>query len=133
MTLPLVREGLKSALEAIPGLRAYDTMPQSIPEAPAAYVIPEEINFHVTMADNAKYAFDVTVIVSLKPSFTEAQNLLDEFISPTGDRSIMAAIEADPTLGGECDAAWVHSCIDYGFVTYSDVKFLGCRFKVKVY
>ena len=133
MTLPAVREGLKNALETIPGLRAFDTMPQAIPETPVAYVLPVTGNYHYTMDDNLRYDFDITVAVSLKPSFSQAQELLDEFISPTGDRSIMKAIEADPTLDGACDMVKCDAFTDYGFVIYGGIQYLGVRFRVEIY
>lgn len=133
MILPAIRDGLKSALETIEGLRAFDNMPQSIPEAPAAYVIPVIGKYHVTMAGNLRCEFNITLVVSLKPSFAEAQELLDQFISPTGDRSIMVAIESDQTLGGVSEIATVHEFTDYGFVVFSGVQFLGCRFRVEIY
>jgi hypothetical protein len=49
-----------------------------------------------------------------------AQKLLDQFIADAGDYSVLAAIEADKTLGGVADSCIVRGFDNYGVRTKAD-------------
>jgi hypothetical protein len=95
-----VREGLAAALQAIPGVQAMGyTLADGTP--PFAHVMRGPIAYHQAMADGTStWTMLVRVFVA---SVTDigGQKLLDQFLAVEGERSVKAAIEADPTLGGK--------------------------------
>jgi hypothetical protein len=112
-TLTEVREGVATLLSTIPGLQSSARI-LSNPSLPTAYVLPGETNFHQTFGDGPS---DYNLIVELQVgtySDIGAQMKLDEFLAETGEASIKAAIETDPTLGGLVDDLIVQGFRDYG-------------------
>ena len=94
-----VRDGLKTRLETITGLRAYDLIPDTV-TPPAAVVGQLDFTFDIDNARGLDQAqVDVLVIVQ-RFSERSGQNLLDLYLSGSGASSIKAAIEGDRTLGG---------------------------------
>jgi hypothetical protein len=101
-----VREGLARALAALPGVSVFSFVPGS-PPAPSVCVgdPPEGI-----YAED--YEGQVTVRVPLHvylPTGDDysAAALYDGLVSSEGELSIVAAVEADPTLDGVCARAVV--------------------------
>ena len=133
MGLPEIRNGVQKRLTTIQGLKACDNLPSSIAETPLAYVLPTIGSYHYTMDDNMLLSVDVTLLVSMRRGFSAAQELLDDFISSTGDRSIRKAIEDDKTLDGACSVARVEGWRDYGFIIYGGVQYLGVRFSIEIH
>ena len=100
---------LKSALEAITGLRVYESVPSALNQLPSAIIIPEDFNPLVTMGGNV-FTYTVRIVlfagsVSTAQAFKTATNWLD----PTGATSVLAAVNADATLGGAVDCAFIRS------------------------
>lgn len=126
-----VREGLKTNLEAIKGMRVYDLIP-SVPVAPAAVVGQLDFTFDLNNARGLDQAnLDVVVLVQ---RFTErtGQNDLDKYLAGSGDYSIKAAIESDRTLGGACDTLRVTSA-EAGTYVSGDIEFLSYRYRLTVW
>lgn len=78
----------------------------------------------------------LTVTVKVMTSRAEdqrGQELLDAFLADAGPTSIKAAIEADPTLGGEC--ADLHVAGWDGYQTYeiAGAEYYGAELTVVVY
>jgi hypothetical protein len=77
--------------------------------------------------------FTVRVYVSLV-SDVGAQVNLDEYIEPSGTRSVKAALESDTTLGGAANDIHVVSCTGYQqFVFEGRPPLLGAEWHVDVY
>lgn len=99
-TASQVREGIADAIRAaVPGIQA---SPYTLanPTPPAAHVMRGEIVYDQAMQGGLH---DMTMRVQAFVALTTdigAQMLLDQFLSPDGDNSIKAAIEADTSLGG---------------------------------
>ena len=94
-----VRDGLKTNLLTITGLRVYDLIPE-IPTPPCAIVGQLDFTFDVDNARGLDRAeVDVYVIVQ-RFSERAGQDALDTFLKGTGATSIKTAIEVDRTLGG---------------------------------
>jgi hypothetical protein len=126
-----VREGLKTNLQAIKGMRVYDLIP-SPAVAPAAIVGQLDFTFDLNNARGLDQAnLDVVVLVQ---RFTErtGQNELDKYLAGSGDYSIKAAIESDRTLGGACDTLRVTSA-EAGTYASGDVEFLSYRYRLTVW
>lgn len=128
-----IRDGIKARLATISGLRTHDTVPSTV-TPPAAVVAPASdvfITYDVAMGGIHDLAFTVTLVVS-KAWDRTAQDLLDSFIDPSGSRSVFAAMESDPTLGGLVADASVRTVGNYGLITWGDTQYLGCEFTVEV-
>ena len=129
-----IRDGLAARLETLNVfLSVHSTVPGRI-AAPAAVVVPGRpvAAYHESMSGDAgsliRMGFDVVCAVQ---AMTEefAQDRLDDLISGTG--SVIAAIEADPTLGGAAITCQVTQCADYGVIAYADSEFYGIRLSVE--
>jgi hypothetical protein len=94
-----VRDGLKTNLQTITGLRVYDLIPE-IPTPPCAVVGQLDFTFDIDNARGLDQAeVDVYVIVQ-RFSERAGQDKLDTFLQGTGATSIKTALEVDRTLGG---------------------------------
>lgn len=94
-----IRQGIADALRAIPGLNAQPYVLGNL-SAPCAHVLRGPIAYDQSMQSGVHLAtFMIRLYV---PATTDigSQVKLDEYVGPDGERSIMAAIEEDPTLGG---------------------------------
>lgn len=112
-TLTELRQGVADQLATIPGIQAHAKMLSS-PYLPIAYVVPGEIDFHKTMQDGHS---DWNLIVELHvATFSDigGQEQLDALISESGPKSVKAALENDPTLGGLADDLVVQGIRNYG-------------------
>lgn len=54
------------------------------------------------------------------------------FLAPTGGASLLAAVDADPTLGGLVDSTQLGKPRNLGPYTYGATKYLGAEFPVEV-
>ena len=104
VTVNDLADGLEQALAAIPGLHLYSEIDEQ-PHEPSA-----EILFDGRRRDDAGggqiASFSVEVGVSSDDrGWGPAVRLLRTFMDPTGESSIEAALDADPTLSGIAD--WV--------------------------
>ena len=131
--LTSIRDGLKTNLETIAGLTAYEYVPDFI-DPPIALVAPlNTLNYDSTMARGADtYEIPVIVYISRIDAQT-AQDEVDNYLASTGTTSVKAAIESDPTLGGAAMSVRVISASDYGeYEVTQGTSFLGVTFNVEV-
>ena len=98
-----IRNGIEARLKTISGLQVYDHEPDSTTYTPAASIAFAGWTPNVTYG-NASRDYRWVVTLRLSGSIPQEQwQALDDFIAPTGNKSILAAIDADPTLGGIAD------------------------------
>ena len=125
-----IRKGLKDRLATINGLQPYATMPAN-PQTPSAAVIPRSKE-GLSFDQDDTYRFAIWVYVNSQ-DLTRAQTAIDEYLSTDGPKSIEAAIEADPSLGGVAYGTHITGWADYAqIVDIGDAKVLGCRVDVEV-
>ena len=99
------KDGLKTLLETITGLRVYDHAPDSINEFPAAVIMftGRTARDGMTLGGSSFTGrITVTLLVS-KGDSLEAQDELDKYMAPLGSFSIEAAVDADNTWGSKVD------------------------------
>lgn len=125
MNLAAIRDGVRARLEMVPGLRAHDTIPDSISIATqgkakaVAVVLPIEgefIIYHSTMGPGlCEIRVKVTLLAS-RASSGHGQEALDALLSSgTGQAvSVLDAVEGERTLGGTVDDCIVETAGDYG-------------------
>lgn len=130
-SLSALRAGLKARLDTIAGLNAYAHRVDDI-VSPAAVVLPETINYRDTFDGKYSYLLVVQLFVEWGTSPAVAEDLMSDYLDSTGATSIIAAIEADGTLGGLADYTEVTTMRDYGKVEYAAVDYLSCDLVVGV-
>lgn len=126
-----VFEGLKARLETIAGLRVREELPGTI-QPPTAVLSLEELTFDTTMARGSDdLEVHVHVFTSLS-SERAGQRALWTYLAGSGPKSVKAAVEADPTLGGAAMFAEVTTVGDVGLAKIGDVSYYAARFVVRV-
>jgi hypothetical protein len=135
-SLRAIRLGLKTQLETVPGLRAYDVWPTTI-NPPVAIVRPLSGIFHDTFDGLVTYQFEVTLLLQLGNQIV-AQEQLDEYIATDGSLSILSALEADASLGGAAHSTSVTGWRDVDTMRVgaddqgNGPEFMGVRFELEV-
>jgi hypothetical protein len=132
-TISQVKDGLKTRIETISGLRAFDYQPDQV-NPPFAFPTLDTITYHQTgMASGGVVMnFTITLVVNRAVERT-AQDALDQYMSFSGAQSLRAAIEADRTLGGVCDDLIVTNAENLTNIDANDTLYLAVDFKVTVY
>jgi hypothetical protein len=126
-----VRDGLKTRLQTITGLRVYDLIPEPV-TPPCAVVGQLDLTFDI---DNARGLDQATVdIYVIVQRFSEraGQDKLDGYLAGTGATSIKAAIEGDRTLGGACQTLRVTSAESGTYDSQSNT-FLSYRYRLTIW
>lgn len=108
------------------------------PSPPAIFIFPAEINYDESMHRGLdRWLFTVQAVV--QESLDKAGQVnLDEFLAPTGARSIKALIEADVQLGGIVAGVRVVSCTGYRKYVFEQssnprATYLGAEWSVEVF
>jgi len=131
-TLTEIRQGLADRLATIDNLRVAATMPEQV-NPPISVVSIESVQYDLNARNGlTQYNMVVTVIVARADART-AQNAIDQYVAPTGDRSVKAAIEGDRTLGGKVNTCRVTAVTNYQIQDTLEIPYLGIDFTVEVY
>lgn len=126
-----VRDGLKTRLQTITGLRVYDLIPE-IPTPPCAVVGQLDFTFDIDNARGLDQAnVDIYVIVQ-RFSERAGQDKLDAYLAGSGSSSIKTAIEGDRTLGGTVNTLRVTGA-ESGTYGSQDNLFLSYRYRLTIW
>jgi hypothetical protein len=126
-----VRDGLKTRLQTITGLRAYDLIPDTV-VPPCAVVGQLDFTFDIDNARGLDQAqVDVLVIVQ-RFSERAGQDKLDAYLAGSGSSSIKTAIEGDRTLGGTVNTLRVTGA-EAGTYDSQGVTFLSYRYRITIW
>lgn len=129
-TVAQIRDGLKTRLDTISGLRGHARMPATL-NPPAAVAYRRSTTPDATMDGADDWLFAITVFVQYTDEPT-AQTNLDAYLAPSGANSIRAAIDADGTLGGVVDYAVVQRIEADRIVEWSGIKYLAADLVIEV-
>ena len=130
MIVSSVRDGIKTRLQTITGLRAYDVIPDKV-TPPCAIVGQLDFTFDIDNARGLDQAsLDVYVIVQ-RLDARSGQNKLDEYLG-SGSSSIKSAIEGDRTLGGTVNTLRVTSA-EAGTYIEGEITFLSYRYRLTIW
>lgn len=130
MTPSAVRDGIKTRLATISGLRVHDTIPDSV-APPAGVVGLLELTFDLSMQRGLDSASVEILIIVGRMSERAAQDKLDAYLAGTGATSIKTAIEADQTLSGSCSTCRVISASP-ATITVGGTEMLCYRYQLEV-
>jgi len=129
-TTTQIREGIAARLATISGLHVYPKPPGVI-VAPAAVVTRRQTRFDVTFDDADDSSFAVAMFVQFANTDV-AHDQMDGYVSPAGASSVVAAIHADPTLGGVVDFVRVTSAEGERLVDYAGTPYLSVEFIIEI-
>jgi hypothetical protein len=131
MNVSNVRDGLKTRLATISGLRVWDVIPDQV-TPPGAVIGQLDFTFDIDNARGVDLAnVDVYVIVQ-RMDARSGQNKLDGYLAGSGASSIKAAIEGDRTLGGTVNTLRVTRA-EAGTYLQGDVTFLSYRYSLTIW
>ena len=126
-----IAEGLKDALLSIDGVRAFDYVPDQLP-VPCGIITPESGDYDTTMSRGSDtYTLNVSMVVA-RATDRWAQTSLSGYVAGSGETSVKAAIEADPTLGGVAQTLRVTRAGSISRYQQGDVTYLVVEFTVEV-
>lgn len=132
MNIGNVRAALAGALTDALGIQAYDYVPDSI-HGTGAYVYPDAFAYHADFDNDTNPDFIVRLLVS-SVATRGGQQELDTLISTSGTGSVIAAIEADDTLGGVISSCKVAALRNYGVLTLPDgVRYFSAELVIEVF
>ena len=102
-----IREGFKTVVEAISGLRVYAYEPDGALEHPCLVLEPtEDLPYEMGAGDSNHLQFDLMATLYLHSQDSdEGWKEIDKYRSPTGTESIRAKVQGDRTLNASCDYA----------------------------
>lgn len=136
MNLANVRDGIKTQLATITGLRAHDVWPDQI-NTPAALVKPTGWTYDLSMGSSRGIdhaVFDIVVLAaSAQNGLARGQDALDQYLASSGATSILAAIKADKTLSGYAQTCALSGGTDYGTLEVNDIDYVGARLTLEVW
>lgn len=131
-TVSQVAEGLKTRLATISGLRTYSYQPEQ-ENPPFGYPQINRIDYHRAFS-GGDVVMDWTIYVVVGRWLDRtAHASLDDYLSYSGAKSVRAAIEADPTLGGVCQTLIVRSGADITSLDANGAQFLVIQMQVEVH
>lgn len=131
-TVSQVATGLQARLATITGLRTFNYQPEQ-ENPPFAYPQINSINYHrAYQGGDVVMDWTVYVIVGRWLDRT-AHAALDDYLSYSGSKSVRAAIEGDPTLGGVCQTLIVRSGADITSLDAGGAQFLVIQMQVEVH
>lgn len=134
-----IAAGLCTAMQSVPGLRTSPHPVESVASTPLATVQLAGIDYHSSLGASstsglAAIRWTVDVIVG-RVALRSTAELLESLVDPTGTSttSVVAALEADKTLGGECSTLIVQGVSGVGTSTVGDDSYLVARMEVLTY
>ena len=129
-----IRDGLKTTISNISGLRVYDTVPDQAINFPVCLFIPTSIEFDLAMQRGTdRYEFELTVAVQRADSRT-AQDKLDAFVTGSGSSSIRQIIYNNRTLGLSDTDARVTEMNSYAAdVSLNGIDAVGANLTIEVF
>jgi len=134
MGIETIGTGLKTILEGISGLRVFapNELPDSIPEFPAALILPGETNYEAAMGGDYDWTLRVLILLGKQDTPSAFNEILD-YIEPTGAKSVITKVKADPTLDSSCDTSRVIRNLGVGATMWGGIAYLSTEFEIAIY
>ena len=117
------RDGLKTLLENISGLRVYDHRPESVNELPAGFVEFAGRGDGLTLSGSSFVGKATVTVLLSKVKRGDGYDDLTKYLDPLGTQSIEAQLDSDTTWGGSVDDGRVR-----GFGNLRELEIGGGRY-----
>ena len=127
LDFPGVRAAVAAYLTTAIGLRATANRFGTV-NPPMAVVAPQTgslIRYATTFDGETDYNLRAIILVSEGDS-ASGQDAMDAYLSPAGALSVHAAVQKDPTLGGQVSYCAVIEATGYGLTNWNGVDYLAC-------
>jgi hypothetical protein len=118
MDLAAIRQGIKDAL-GDNGVRVYAYVPDN-PITPCWIVRPQPYDYPASFEAGLVEVKVSVLMLAGTVNVQGAQDLLDGWLSTTGDSSLYAAIDKDTTLGGAASSCVVERLEHYDSIEIAD-------------
>lgn len=134
MDVEAISQAVAAKLDGITGLRGYPNMPMSV-SPPVAAPVDLNITYGLTFGgvgtSLSELVFTVLVLTSIGDTDAGRKALLGYVGSGAG--SVVAALEADQTLGGTAKTVVVEQATGmYQLHSVAEIQYLGAEFTVRV-
>lgn len=131
-TVSQVSDAIKARLATVSGLRTFSYQPEQL-NPPFAWPELTQVTYHRSMQlGDVEMQFTINVVVGRYTDRT-ANELLDEYLSATGAKSIRQALESDRTLGGVVQTVILSSAADVTSLNEADANFLQVQYQMTVH
>jgi hypothetical protein len=131
-TVSQVATGIKNRLATISGLRTFNYQPEQL-NPPVAFPALTGVEYHRAFrGGDVLMNWDVHVVVG-RYTDSRAHQLLDDFLSYDGVKSVRLALEGDKTLGGVCETLVLSSGADVTSISENGSEFLEITFSLTVH
>lgn len=127
-----IRRGLVGQLALVRGLRVSEHVPEQV-NPPAAIITRAEVDYTQNMSGGlTQWSMQIQLIAG-RMADQQSQRQIDAWLSWDGDQSVRQAIEADRTLGGNCQTSRVTSADALSSVQVGDSEYIGVTVAVTVW
>jgi hypothetical protein len=131
-TVNEIADGLRTNLATISGLRVFDHVPDVF-ATPCGFCMFSDVEFNNAFrSGNPRYTFTVTIVVG-RTADRAAQEALNGYLDMSGAKSVYAALESDPRLGGKAQDLVVIRADNMRILQSADVSHLAVDFEVLVH
>lgn len=127
-----IRDKINVNLATIPGLRTVENVPDIV-NPPAAVVSLDTVEYDGTFKNSlTTLNFTIFVVVS-RASERMAQRKLNQFVAPSGQYSVKAAVESNRSLDGTVADLRVRSVNNIGSLELDTQEYMAAEFVLTVY
>ena len=133
LDFPSVRQAVATYLTTTIGLRATANRFGAV-NPPMAVIAPQTgslIRYQVSTDGETDYNLRAIILISEGDS-ASGQDLMDAYLSPVGANSVHAAVQKDPTLGGQVSYCAVIEATGYGLMNWNGVDYLACSLVLNI-
>ncbi|EMD22917.1 hypothetical protein B0293_23785 [Amycolatopsis azurea DSM 43854] len=120
-----------AAVDQIDGLRCFPFVPDAI-SPPAFFVAEVEVEYDATFGRGMDTVYLTCRLLVSHATDRTGQEQLDGYLRGAGPRSVKTVLEADPSLGGVCDAVRVQRVSGYGLYEHNGNQFYGAEWRVLI-
>lgn len=98
-TVRQIRQGLADRLDTIDGLRVFSTIPGQFSPPAGIVSMPWREETETMRRGTDEWRILAWVVVA-RQADAQSEHLLEEYLDPTGSKSVRAAVRGDTTWGG---------------------------------
>ena len=127
-----IRKGLAGQLALVRGLRVSEQVPEQI-NPPAAVITRATVDYTQNMGGGlTEWSMQVQLLAG-RMADQQSQRQIDAWLSWDGPQSVRAALEADRTLGGNCQTSRVTTADALSSILVGDSEYIGVTLAVTVF
>jgi hypothetical protein len=127
-----IRKGLAGQLAQVRGLRVFEQVPEQI-NPPAAVITRASVDYSVNAGGGlTEWSMQVQLVAG-RMADQQSQRQIDAWLSWEGAQSVRAALEADRTLGGNCQTSRVTTADALVSIQVGDSEYIGVTLNVTVW